>query len=104
MYTIVFRFFIIYKFYFKGDHISIFESSARVFNHIDLLTRELFMPIMCIENTYNDQSDKLMDVMHRIMAQVTVTQSQIEVINLKFNYFHNIKLFEGFSFITVTSI
>ncbi len=38
------------------------------------------MPIMCEDNGTNDQSDKLMDVMHKIMAQVTVTQSHIEVI------------------------
>lgn len=37
------------------------------------------MPIMCAEQNYHDQSDKLMDVMHRIMSQVAVTQSQIEV-------------------------
>ena len=48
------------------------------------------MPIMCIENTCNDQPDKLMDVMHKIMAQVTVTQSQIEVMLVFFFFLKNI--------------
>ena len=47
---------------------------------MDLVTREVFMPLMCSENQMNsDQADKLMDVMHRIISQIAVTQSQIEV-------------------------
>ena len=51
-----------------------FESSNRVFEHMDLMTREIFMPLLCVE----DNSDKLMDLMHRIMSQVAIAQSHIE--------------------------
>lgn len=38
------------------------------------------MPLMCAENaSNNDQADKLMDVMHRMISQIAITQSQIEV-------------------------
>ena len=38
------------------------------------------MPLMCGDTQPNsDQADKLMDVMHRIISQIAVTQSQIEV-------------------------
>ena len=54
--------------------------SAQIFDHMDLLTREVFMPLLCSENsTNNDQADKLMDMMHRMISQIAVTQSQIEV-------------------------
>jgi hypothetical protein len=38
------------------------------------------MPLLCSDvSTYNtDQADKLMDVMHKIISQVAIAQSQIE--------------------------
>ena len=56
-----------------------FESSIRIFDHMDLMTREVFMPLLCSDTGLNDQADKLMDIMHRIISQIAVTQSQIEV-------------------------
>lgn len=39
------------------------------------------MPLMCANNaTNNDQADKMMDLMHRMITQIAVTQSQIEVL------------------------
>lgn len=38
------------------------------------------MPLMCADNAgNNDQADKMMDLMHRMITQIAVTQSQIEV-------------------------
>ena len=51
----------------------------RIFDHMDLMTREVFMPLLCSDTSLNDQADKLMDIMHRIISQIAVTQSQIEV-------------------------
>ena len=45
---------------------------------MDLMTREVFMPLLCADMPVVDNSDKLMDVMHRILSQVAVAQSQIE--------------------------
>lgn len=45
---------------------------------MDLITREVFMPLLCADTTSSDHSDKLMDVMHRIITQIAVAQSQIE--------------------------
>ena len=45
---------------------------------MDLITREVFMPLLCADTTSSDQSDKLMDIMHRIITQIAVAQSQIE--------------------------
>jgi dynein heavy chain len=50
----------------------------RIFDHIDLLTREVFMPLLCTETNMNHQADKLMDTMHRIISQLAVAQSQVE--------------------------
>ena len=36
------------------------------------------MPLLCTDPNVNDQADKLMDVMHRIISQVAIAQSQIE--------------------------
>jgi hypothetical protein len=44
---------------------------------MDLLTREVFMPLLCTDSSYNDHADRLMDVMHRIISQVAIAQSQI---------------------------
>ena len=63
----------------SDNQVSYFESSTRIFDHMDLMTREVFMPLMCADSPSVDQADKLMDVMHRILSQVAVAQSQIEV-------------------------
>lgn len=60
----------------KDNQVAFFESSNRIFDHMDLMTREVFMPLLCAENL-NENSDKLMDIMHRIISQIAVAQSQI---------------------------
>lgn len=66
----------------KDNQVIFFETSIQTLNHIDLLTREVFMPLMCAENAPNsEQADKLMDLMHRMISQIAITQSQIEVNN-----------------------
>lgn len=45
---------------------------------MDLMTREVFMPLLCADTNNFEQSDKLMDIMHRIITQIAVAQSQIE--------------------------
>ena len=55
-----------------------FEASFRIFDHMDLMTREVFMPLLCADSSSSDQADKLMDIMHRIITQIAVAQSQIE--------------------------
>jgi hypothetical protein len=45
---------------------------------MDLMTREVFMPLLCADSSSGDQADKLMDIMHRIITQIAVAQSQIE--------------------------
>ncbi len=45
---------------------------------MDLMTREVFMPLLCADTKNFEQSDKLMDIMHRIITQIAVAQSQIE--------------------------
>ena len=42
------------------------------------MTREVFMPLLCADTKNFEQSDKLMDIMHRIITQIAVAQSQIE--------------------------
>ncbi len=61
-----------------NEQVAFFEASPRIFDHMDLMTREVFMPLLCADSTSSDQSDKLMDIMHRIITQVAVAQSQIE--------------------------
>ncbi len=79
-----------------NNQVAYFESSIRIFDHMDLITREVFMPLLCADNLSlsvgsnnqqqqlqtTDQADKLMDVMHRIIAQLAVAQSQVEEIVL----------------------
>ena len=71
------------------------------------MTREVFMPLLCADNLVNDQADKLMDIMHRIISQVAVAQSQIEVIKClkKFNFNFSLKnfSFKGLGFTTSSS-
>lgn len=70
-----------------------FESSNRIFDHMDLMTREVFMPLLCSSSPPTDSptvqsnesasssstqsADKLMDIMHRIISQIAIAQSQI---------------------------
>jgi dynein heavy chain len=45
---------------------------------MDLMTREVFMPLLCADLSSNEQADKIMDIMHRIITQLAVAQSQVE--------------------------
>lgn len=77
-----------------------FESSSRIFDYMDTMTREIFMPLLCSSSTSAvassggdimlnggeittsdplaaQSADKLMDVMHRIISQIAIAQSQI---------------------------
>lgn len=53
---------------------------------MDLITREVFMPMLCSESA--DESvtgtnpDKLMDLLHRLTAAIEVTKGYKEVTNL----------------------
>ncbi|CAH1797693.1 unnamed protein product [Owenia fusiformis] len=50
--------------------------------HIELLTREVYLPLLCIDQSHASalgiNADKLMDVLHRLMATVEVAQGHIE--------------------------
>ncbi len=73
-----------------SHQVAYFEASVRIFDHMDLITREVFMPLLCTDspaqqqpqhdviNAHVDQADKLMDVMHRIISQLAIAQSQVE--------------------------
>lgn len=59
------------------------DCSSQPLEHLNLLTRQVFLPFLCTNQNLADASatnaDKLMDVLHRLMATVEVTQGQIEV-------------------------
>lgn len=51
---------------------------------LDLLSREVFLPLLCSEEAYNNSaqganSDRLMDMLHRLMASVEVIQGHTMV-------------------------
>ena len=72
------------------------------------MTREVFMPLLCSDTSLNDQADKLMDIMHRIISQIAVTQSQIEVSTQlytpSFILLSYINSIQGLGFIAITGL
>ncbi|XP_064599567.1 LOW QUALITY PROTEIN: uncharacterized protein LOC135466077 [Liolophura sinensis] len=58
------------------------DCSSQPLEHLNLLTRQVFLPFLCTNQNLADASgmnaDKLMDVLHKLMATVEVTQGQIE--------------------------
>ena len=59
------------------------DCGDNVLLHLDMLTREIFLPLICSDThhaTRNGVSaDKVMDILHRLMSQVETVQGHTEV-------------------------
>ena len=51
---------------------------------LDIMSREVYLPLLCSDAShapnYGISPDKLMDVLHRMMATVEVTTGYVEVL------------------------
>eukprot|EP00057_Strongylocentrotus_purpuratus_P006394 XP_011660868.1 PREDICTED: dynein beta chain, flagellar outer arm [Strongylocentrotus purpuratus] len=57
------------------------DSNKLVLNQLELLSKELYLPLLCTDGvqTYGGvSSDKLMDILHRLMANTNVTEGHVE--------------------------
>jgi hypothetical protein len=59
------------------------DCSESTLQHIDLLTREVFLPMLCVDQNVainaGVNSDKLMDILHRLMGVVETTEGHVKV-------------------------
>ena len=68
------------------------DCSPAVLDQLRIITRELYLPLLCNEHltantqssaqnfTYSYNSDRMLDVLHRLMAHIETTKGQEEVI------------------------
>ena len=62
-----------------------FDCSQDALRQLDIVSREVYLPLLCTDTTYATNygmsADKLMDVLHRLMATVETTQGHTEVLS-----------------------
>lgn len=65
------------------DEVMYLDCSSNSLQQLDLLTREVYLPLLCTDvshaNSYGASADKLMDILHRLMATLETTEGHIEV-------------------------
>ena len=62
--------------------------NENVVEHFEILTKEIFLPLLSIEQAGGVSADKLMDILHRLISCLQTIQGNVEV--SLFNF-----LFEG---------
>ena len=59
------------------------DCGDNVLLHLDMLTREIFLPLLCSDSHHASRNgvsaDKVMDLLHRLMSQVETIQGHTEV-------------------------
>lgn len=67
------------------------DSSQVPLEHLELTIREVFLPLLSTNNqsnaSTNGSGDKVMDILHRLMAAVEVSQGHVEVSTGYYIYF-----------------
>ena len=53
--------------------------SDNVVKHFEILTREIFLPLLSIEQAGGVSADKLMDILHRLISSLQIIEGNIEV-------------------------
>ena len=53
--------------------------SENVVEHFEILTKEIFLPLLSIEQAGGVSADKLMDILHRLISCLQIIQGNIEV-------------------------
>ncbi|XP_064650622.1 uncharacterized protein LOC135502065 isoform X3 [Lineus longissimus] len=65
-----------------SDEVYYMDCSESTLQHIDLLTREVFLPMLCVDQNVainaGVNSDKLMDILHRLMGTVETTEGHLK--------------------------
>ena len=74
-----------FSFSIPGEEIVYQDCIDNALLQLDLLTREIYLPLLCSEqghaSSYGLSADKLMDLLHRLMGGVEVTQGHAHVSN-----------------------
>lgn len=59
------------------------DCSRAPMEHLELTIREVFLPLLAtnsqIVSTFSGNGDKIMDILHRLMAAAEVTQGHMQV-------------------------
>ena len=64
-----------------GDEVFYIDCTNVPLEHLELVVREVYLPLMCTNQSVmtNTGGDKVMDVLHRLMSAVEITQGHVEV-------------------------
>lgn len=64
------------------NEIMFMDCSSNALEHIEMLCREVYLPLLCSDpysaNDTGVNADKLLDVLHRLMAHVEIAQGHAE--------------------------
>jgi len=71
-----------FEFFISGDEVFYIDCTNVPLEHLELVVREVYLPLMCTNQSVmsNTGGDKVMDVLHRLMSSVEITQGHVEVI------------------------
>ena len=77
---------------FSAEEVMYLDCSAHVLQQLSLMTRDLYLPLLCNEQlttggqsqathgyAYTYSADRMLDVLHRLMAHIETTKGQQHV-------------------------
>ncbi len=62
-----------------NDEVFYCSCSANIIHYLEIITKEVFLPLLSIEQTGGVSADKMMDVIHRLMSCLQIANGSIEV-------------------------
>lgn len=61
------------------DEVAFCDCSNKPLNHLSTLLRDVYLPLLSIEMGGGVSADKLMDLLHRLAANMEVTEGSVQV-------------------------
>ena len=74
---------VFFFFCMTDDEVMYIDCTSDSLEQVDLITREIYLPLMCSDlghvGAYGISADKMMDLLHRLMAHMETTHGHIQV-------------------------
>ena len=62
-----------------AEEVAFCDCSYKPLEHVNALAREVYLPLLSIEMGGSVSADKLMDLLHRLVAHIQVTEGSVKV-------------------------
>ena len=61
--------------------------SPNAIKHLEIISKEIFLPLLSIEQTGGASADKLMDILHRLISSLQIVDGNVQVWYLSYRMY-----------------